>query len=282
MPAITADGFARTHRGPMFLSALGHIALLLAFSGSVVLLPPRPQPVQHLAIEAVLVDGSAMRRAQAAERERQAEAAQQRRAEEQRQAKLAQERRATEQRKTAAAASARRKEQEAQRVADQKAAESRKQQAAAEAERQRKQAAADRARKEEERRAAEARARAAAEERAQQRRQAELLATMEAEEALAAAEQSGAANRYKALLQQRIQRRWVQPASAIVGIQCEVSVQQLPSGEVLQARVTQCNGDATVKRSVENAVYAASPLPLPEDRRLFSRHLTITFRPEVE
>ena len=73
----------------------------------------------------------------------------------------------------------------------------------------------------------------------------------------------------------------MQPASAVPGVECQVSVQQLPNGEVISARVTQCNGDELVRRSVENAVLAASPLPLPDDRVLFDRNLRFTFRPRI-
>jgi colicin import membrane protein len=57
-------------------------------------------------------------------------------------------------------------------------------------------------------------------------------------------------------------------------------VTQLPSGEVTGAHVTQCNGDAGTRESIENAVYRASPLPLPPDPALFSRTFTLHFHPD--
>lgn len=97
-----------------------------------------------------------------------------------------------------------------------------------------------------------------------------------------AASQSGEMARYKALIQQRVQYNWRQPKSATAGVECQVSVQQLPNGEVVDVKVKSCSGDGLFQRSVVDAVYAASPLPLPQDPRLFDRNLTFNFRPQVE
>jgi colicin import membrane protein len=39
-----------------------------------------------------------------------------------------------------------------------------------------------------------------------------------------------------------------------------------------------CDGDAALQRSVEQAIYMASPLPEPPDPRVFARDLAFTFR----
>ena len=91
---------------------------------------------------------------------------------------------------------------------------------------------------------------------------------------------SGALARYQYAIQQKIQRNWVEPPSAISGLECVVNVRQLPGGEVVGASIGQCNGDDAVKRSIEAAVFKASPLPEPEDPTLFDRNLRITFKPE--
>ncbi len=295
-------GFATTHRAPMVVSALAHGLLLLALSSSLMIFPDKPAP--QLAIEAVVIDEGAIRKAAADEQrrreaaaaeeqrrrdeaarqqrvQREQEAARQREAEQRRQQQAEQQRQAKaqeaeRQRQAAAQEAQRRKEAEQRRVAEERAAAERQRQA--EAERQRK-AAAEKARLEKERLAAEARAAEEARKREQARRQAELAAALEAEEALASARQSGAMNRYVALIQQRVESKWRQPASAVTGVECEVVVQQLPSGDVASVEVSRCNGDDVVRRSVEEAVYRASPLPLPDDRRLFERYLRFTFRP---
>ena len=100
------------------------------------------------------------------------------------------------------------------------------------------------------------------------------------EEARLAAMNSGALQRYSYAVQQKIQRNWVKPASAQPGIECVIDVRQARGGEVIAARVGRCNGDAAVRRSIEAAVFKASPLPEPEDPNLFQRDLRITFKPE--
>lgn len=100
------------------------------------------------------------------------------------------------------------------------------------------------------------------------------------EEARLAAMNSGALARYQYAIQQRIQRNWVRPASARPGLECVVNVRQLPGGEVVGATIGQCNGDEAVQRSIEAAVFKASPLPEPEDPNLFDRNLRIIFKPE--
>lgn len=91
---------------------------------------------------------------------------------------------------------------------------------------------------------------------------------------------SGALARYLYGIRQRIQRNWVKPPSARPGLECVVNVRQLPGGEVVGATIGQCNGDDAVQRSIEAAVFKASPLPEPEDPTLFDRNLRITFKPE--
>ena len=91
---------------------------------------------------------------------------------------------------------------------------------------------------------------------------------------------SGALARYLYAIRQGIQRNWVRPPSAKAGLECVVTVRQLPGGEVVGVTIGQCNGDAAVQRSIEAAVFKASPLPEPENPALFDRNLRITFKPE--
>jgi colicin import membrane protein len=122
-------------------------------------------------------------------------------------------------------------------------------------------------------------AKRAAEERARQDREAELRKQLADEEHVAAVESGPLRDRYIALLRNKIQNAWIKPSSATAGVDCLVQVTQVPGGEVTGARVTQCNGDAAVRQSIENAVYRASPLPDPPDPALFERNLSLRFRP---
>ncbi len=165
--------------------------------------------------------------------------------------------------------------QEMLRVQQEREAAARKEQERqVQAQQEREQKQREAAQREKERKAAEARRAADA------RRQAELLASMQAEEELVAARQSGELDRYIALITQKVERKWVRPATAQAGLECEVAVTQLPNGDVIDARTERCNGDEAVRRSVERAVRSASPLPLPDNRALFERKLRFIFKPE--
>jgi colicin import membrane protein len=104
---------------------------------------------------------------------------------------------------------------------------------------------------------------------------------MAAEEERRQAEQAGLLDQYVRQIEDRIERSWIPPASAQPGLQCEVNVTQIPSGEVIGVRVVRCNGDEAVIRSIEAAVLRASPLPLPPIPSLFDRNLIVNFQPDT-
>ena len=95
-----------------------------------------------------------------------------------------------------------------------------------------------------------------------------------------AAMNSSAMAQYGLAIQRKIERNWARPASAKPGIECVIDVRQLRGGEVITAAVGRCNGDEAVRRTIEAAVFKASPLPEPADPNLFSPHLRIVFKPE--
>ena len=119
----------------------------------------------------------------------------------------------------------------------------------------------------------------AADERARQEREAELRKQLADEEHRSAVQSGPLRDSYIAKLRNRIQNAWIKPPSASVGLDCLVEVTQIPGGEVTGARVTQCNGDAAARQSIENAVYRASPLPDPPDPALFERNFVFRFKP---
>ena len=167
-------------------------------------------------------------------------------------------------------------EQEARRRAEeqrrrQEAAE-RQRREAAELEERRRQAELERQRDIERQRAAN--------ERRRREQEADLLAAaIAAEEARTAARNSDDMTAYLFALQQKVVRNWSPPPSAAEGLDCEVRVRQTPRGEVLDARVVRCNGDAAVTRSIEAAVRRASPLPVPRNSLLFEPTVLFAFRP---
>jgi colicin import membrane protein len=84
---------------------------------------------------------------------------------------------------------------------------------------------------------------------------------------------------YVADIQNKVARHWIRPASAKQGSSCKVVVNQIPGGEVINVKASKCNGDEVFRRSVESAVYKASPLPRPSDPGLFDREIVFTFKP---
>ena len=95
------------------------------------------------------------------------------------------------------------------------------------------------------------------------------------------AEEAGLLDEYIRLIENRIQQNWIRPASAVPGLECVVNVTQIPSGDVIDVRIGQCNGDEAVVRSIEAAVIRASPLPRPPVPALFERNLQVVFHPEA-
>lgn len=107
-------------------------------------------------------------------------------------------------------------------------------------------------------------------------------AAIAAEEALNEARNSDEMAAYLFALRDKVRRNWSPPPSAQnqKGLNCEVRVRQTPTGDVLDARVLSCNGDAAVERSIEAAVRRAAPLPVPENSLLFEPTITFVFKPD--
>ncbi len=126
--------------------------------------------------------------------------------------------------------------------------------------------------------AAEAQRRADAAERAQ--RASDLDKQLAREEHLDGLKTSGALQKYITEIQARIERAWIRPPNAQPGLSCSLSVTQVPGGTVTNVRLGKCNGDAAVQQSIVNAVYKASPLPMPTDMSLFERNLNVEFAPQ--
>ena len=70
---------------------------------------------------------------------------------------------------------------------------------------------------------------------------------------------------YIAQVKDRIERNWSRPAGSDPGLECVVRVTQIPGGEVVQVEIRQSSGNRAFDRSVEEAVFHASP---PRCRRI--------------
>ncbi len=89
-------------------------------------------------------------------------------------------------------------------------------------------------------------------------------------------------SRYKGLIQKQVENNWRKPATAKNHMSCDVYVRMMPTGDVLKVEARKCIGDDLFKRSVEDAVRAAAPLPLPPNKSLFThfREITFKFKPD--
>ena len=120
------------------------------------------------------------------------------------------------------------------------------------------------------------------EEEIERQRQAEEVAVEAAEAARTEFELVQSAT---ALIQQALQQVWNRPPSARNGMRAILRIRMLPTGELLEASITQSSGDFAFDRSAENAVYSASPftelqnLPINVFNTNF-RTLSLIFEPE--
>lgn len=110
------------------------------------------------------------------------------------------------------------------------------------------------------------------------RRRKQLQAEIAAEEKARDARLATITQKYRALIQQKVISNWIVPPSMGDSTICVVVVRQVPGGDVISAKVLQCNGDDAVQQSVVNAVYRSSPLPPPPDPSVFQREFQLTFK----
>jgi colicin import membrane protein len=61
------------------------------------------------------------------------------------------------------------------------------------------------------------------------------------------------------------------------GLKCTLLVRMIPGGQVVDAKVVKSSGNATFDRQAELAVRKASPLPVPDEPRLFQQMKEIQF-----
>jgi len=291
-------GFLREHSWPLVFSVVLHGLLAAALLAATLISINKSLPkLQPIPVDAVVVDSQVLHAAQRALTDRAEQAAARVRAETEEKAAaeaaaakavadaqmVAEQQRQADQAKAAAAEVARTRQAETAR-----ATEAQKAAAAKHAEELKRTEDAKRAEDskhaEDAKRAAEAKqaddAKHAADLKAKAEREAELRRQLADEEHVSAVEASPARAQYIARLAARIQNAWIKPPSARAGLDCIVNITQLPGGEVTNARVSRCNGDAAASQSIENAVYRASPLPAPPDPALFERNLVIHFHPD--
>lgn len=261
------------------------LAAILVVLGTMEWAPFRTPRLEALAIEAVIVDTTALReRREQAQREAQ-QAVQRETARQRREQELAAQR----ERERQAALEAERDKARQQREEQMRLQQLREQQ---EQERQEKlveqQAELDRIREE---RAVAERQRKLEEERLKQleaRREAEEDARLQAEadaQRQAAEQREFRAGRlatlseqYQLAIQAQVTNNWLRPPTARSGLRCTLRIIQIPGGEVISANIAgSCNGDEATRRSLVAAVERAGSLPYRGFEEVFVREIDFLF-----
>ena len=56
-------------------------------------------------------------------------------------------------------------------------------------------------------------------------------------------------------------------------------VTQLPTGEIIDVRLSKSSGSKALDDAIYRAIQKSSPLPLPDQPRLFTRDLELKYKP---
>jgi colicin import membrane protein len=87
-------------------------------------------------------------------------------------------------------------------------------------------------------------------------------------------------SQYAAAIQNAVTQNWTRPDN-MPSVPCTVHIVQLPGGNVMSAKVVgNCPYDDAGRRSVENAVLRAQPLPYKGFESVFQREIDFTFTPQ--
>ncbi len=84
-------------------------------------------------------------------------------------------------------------------------------------------------------------------------------------------------------IQAQVSKYWQYPPSARRAMEVVLEIKLIPTGEVIDVKVVHSSGNVALDRSARQALVKASPLPVPDDIRLFEKYfrtLTMPFRPE--
>ena len=101
-------------------------------------------------------------------------------------------------------------------------------------------------------------------------------------EAMVAEERKRVGDQYESLIQKQVSDNWARPIGAPKGLKCRVRARLGANGEVISANIIESSGNPAFDRSVEAAIYKASPLRVPDDRAVFEdrfREFNFFFNP---
>jgi colicin import membrane protein len=105
---------------------------------------------------------------------------------------------------------------------------------------------------------------------------------LEGEDEVKGGVNTGELNKYKLLIQQKIQQNVNQQLCGLDYITLEFRISLMPTGELLgQPKMTKSSNINSCDDAVERAIIQSQPLPLPKDSGLFSKlkNLELKFHP---
>lgn len=87
---------------------------------------------------------------------------------------------------------------------------------------------------------------------------------------------------FEAQIKAKVESAWIKPTNFAPGSACTVSVKLIPTGDVVDSKLSSCTGGDIFSRSVEAAVQKAQPLPVSKDPAVFDRmrDIDFVFRPQ--
>ena len=100
--------------------------------------------------------------------------------------------------------------------------------------------------------------------------------------ALQAKQQKGIINRYIPQILTAIQQRWLFPPGTNPHLFCIYQINLAPGGVGVGVKLLTSSGSVALDRGAKQAIWGASPLPVPDNPALFDklRRITLTMRPE--
>lgn len=112
--------------------------------------------------------------------------------------------------------------------------------------------------------------------------QAQAAAQAAAQNAQNQARVTGEVNKYTALILSAISKNWILPEHVDNGLSSQFRIRLASNGMVLEVALIRSSGDPLLDRSAQNAIYKASPLPVPSNPEIFNvlRDINLTVRPE--
>lgn len=87
-----------------------------------------------------------------------------------------------------------------------------------------------------------------------------------------------AANRYMKMVMYRIQGNWQKPKTNVKGKTCKVKIVQTLVGQIKSHKLLSCDRDRRFRKSIEKAIKASSPLPMPKQDLFDRRELILIFQ----